>query len=200
MDLLKSLYQTLQQRKRPEDVAEMILELMGPALDRKERKILEKAAQGSLSRRLFSYTSMAQEFAEAVGCGKQVQKAIEIFELEQRNAEYFNHVEHIEAFIAEISALIHKPVGGNDYFVHRMNRAEREAAGLDLSRRQYNKKWRILRHLEKKLLQFKREIRKTEFQKIAKHGIVHRLDIENFSADLNTACFIAYYNARCNLF
>ena len=28
---------------------------------------------------------------------------------------------------------------------------------------------------------------------------MHHLDYEQFSADLNTACFIAYYNARCNL-
>lgn len=70
---------------------------------------------------------------------------------------------------------------------------------MDISKRRYNKKWRLLKRLEQKLLKFEREIRKAEFQKIAKHGIAHHLDFKNFSQDKNTACFIAYYNARCNL-
>jgi hypothetical protein len=43
------------------------------------------------------------------------------------------------------------------------------------------------------------EHRKLEFEQVAKHGFAHRLSYEEFAADLDTAAFIAYYTARCNL-
>ncbi|WP_315823180.1 hypothetical protein [Paraflavitalea speifideaquila] len=95
--------------------------------------------------------------------------------------------------------LFKKPVGQNNFKVDRFNKDQRKERGIDLSKRNYNKKWRLLKRLEKKLLTFARESRKNEFQQIAKHGLAHHLDLENFSKDLDSACFIAYYTARCNL-
>ncbi len=199
MDKLKELYRSLSQRKRPEDIAEIILRVLGEELSLYESKILEKAAKGSLKRKLFAYTSMMEEFSKAVGSEKQIRKAIEIFKLKNIVEIDYNNVSDIKEFINEVSPLINKDVGENNFLADRLNKSERKKIGLDISKRNYNKKWRLLKRLESKLLKFEREIRKTEFQKIAKHGIVHNLDFELFSRDINTACFIAYYNARCNL-
>lgn len=199
MTTIEQLYQTVKERRRPEDVAEMIIELTKDSLTTKERLLLEKAAKGSLARNIFGYTSMLQEFVEAKGAGKQITKAIEIFKLNNQNKSDYNNQKDIEDFINFVSPIIHKTAGKNDFKVDRLNKSQRKESGLDLSKRNYNKKWRLLTRIENKLLKFIRENKKIEFQKIAKHGLAHSLDFSNFSSDINTACFIAYYNSRCNL-
>jgi hypothetical protein len=198
MTTIEDLHHSLKQRKRPEDIAQMVIGLLDKQLSFREYLILEKAARGALSNSAFAYTSMMQEFASVTGAGKQVKKAIEIFGLQPSAANYRN-ADHIEAFIKDTSPIIHKSYGGNDFKNNRLNKAQRREAGLDLSKRNYNKKWRLLKRLERKLSATIRENRKIEFQLIAKHGLAHHLDFADFSADLNAACFIAYYNARSNL-
>lgn len=198
MAITIELYRSLKQRKRPEDVAQMVIDLLDKNLSPKELSILEKASKNSLSKNLFGYTSMMQEFAKAKGAEKQVKKAIEIFQLQPSTVDYSN-VDNIEGFIKATSPIIHKNYGDNDFKNNRLNKSQRLEVGLDLSKRNYNKKWRLLKRLERKLLATLRENRKNEFQMISKHGLIHRLDYDNFSEDLNTACFIAYYNSRCNL-
>jgi len=199
MTLVKQLYDSLKQRKRPEDVAEMIIELIGNNLATKERAVLEKAAKGSLAKSVLGYTSMLEAFASIVGAEKQIKKAIEIFKMPTIEESDYGRYEHIEVVIKNISPIIHKPIGKNNFKDDRLNKDQRKESGLDLSKRNYNKKWRILKRLEKKLATVAREVKKNEFQLIAKHGLVHHLDFDNFSSDLNTAAFIAYYNSRCNL-
>lgn len=199
MTTIEQLYQTLSERRRPEDVAEMVIELTKDSLTTKERLLLEKAAKGSLARNVFGYTSMLQTFAEAKGAGKQIAKAIEIFKLNNKNKSDYNNQKDIEEFINFASPIIRKTAGKNDFKADRLNKSQRKESGLDLSKRNYNKKWRLLTRIENKLLKFIRESKKIEFQKIAKHGLAHSLDFTNFSSDINTACFIAYYNSRCNL-
>jgi hypothetical protein len=199
MTTIEQLYQTLSERRRPEDVAEMVIELTKDSLTIKERLLLEKAAKGSLARNVLGYTSMLQTFAEAKGAGKQIARAIEIFKLDSKTKSDYNNQKDIEDFINFVSPIIHKTAGKNDFKVDRLNKSQRKENGLDLSKRNYNKKWRLLTRIENKLLKFIRESKKIEFQKIAKHGLAHSLEFTNFSSDINTACFIAYYNSRCNL-
>ncbi|KAA2240292.1 hypothetical protein F0L74_29455 [Chitinophaga agrisoli] len=199
MTILVSLYETLQQRKRPEDVADMVMELLQPHLTPQELKVLDKAAAGSLKRGVHGYTSMAEMFMTAVGAEKQVKAAIPIFKLEDIDPAIYNSYANIEAFINQVSPLIQKAVGGNNFKADRLNKAQRKERGMDLSKRNYNKKWRLLKRLEEKLLTFARETRKHEFERVAKHGLFHQLDLDTFAADLDTACFIAYYTSRCNM-
>jgi CxxC motif-containing protein (DUF1111 family) len=76
MTTIEQLYNTLHERRAPEDVAQMVIELTIDSLTDKEKAVLEKAAAGSLVRNV--YTSMLQSFAEATVAGKQITKAIEI--------------------------------------------------------------------------------------------------------------------------
>ena len=199
MTTIELLYQTLNERRRPEDIAEMVFELTKDSLTSNEKLLLEKASKGSLSKNIYGYTSMLQTFAEAKGATKQIEKALEIFQLNPNTKFDYNNQKDIEEFIALVSPIINKSVGKNDFKADRLNKSQRIENGIDLSKRNYNKKWRLLKRIENKLLKFITESKKVEFQKIAKHGLVHTLDFTNFSSDINTACFIAYYNARCNL-
>jgi hypothetical protein len=196
---IELLYKTLNERRRPEDVAEMIIELAKDSLTNSEILLLEKAAKNSLSRNAFGYTSMLQSFSEAKGANQQISKAIEIFKLNHDNKSHYNGQKDIQDFINFVSPIICKKVGKNEFNTDRLNKSQRKENGLDLSKRNYNKKWRLLKRIENKLIKFINESKKIEFQKIAKHGLAHSLDFINFSSDINTACFIAYYNSRCNL-
>ncbi len=199
MKNLEILYKTLAQRKRPEDVAELISSLLVGQLSYSERKTLERASSGSLRHKFLNYTSMAEEFAHVIGAEKQVTKAVELFKLEKDEISNYASHEEIYAFINNVSQLIHKSVGKNNFRNDRLPKLQRKEMGLDISKRQYNKRWRLLKRLENKLRTTQRETRKLEFQKISKHGIAHHLDFKNFSSDINTACFIAYFNSRSNL-
>lgn len=197
---IKDLYKTLEERRRPEDVAEMIVELMKDQLSTHENQILEKAAKGSLNRNLYGYTSMLESFGIAVGAEVQINKAIEVFKIETRETDKFgSKTEDIEDFLNKTSPLIFKSVGQNNFKTDRLNKIQRKEIGLDISKRNYNKKWRLLKRIEKKLKTLIQETKKLEFQKISKHGLSHTINFEDFQSDLNTACFIAYYNARCNM-
>ncbi|GAB5525059.1 MAG: hypothetical protein Roseis2KO_29310 [Roseivirga sp.] len=199
MENLEALYKTLAQRKRPEDIAEIVSSLLLGCLSYTERKTLERASSGSLSYRFLNYTSMAQEFASVIGVEKQVTKAVELFRYQNPQIDDYTSQEEVLKFIDGLSRLIYKNVGENDFRNDRLSKLQRKEIGLDISKRQYNKRWRLLKRLETKLRTTQREVCKVEFQKISKHGIVHHLDFQNFSSDINTACFIAYFNARCNL-
>ncbi|MFK7972925.1 MAG: hypothetical protein AB8F95_21325 [Bacteroidia bacterium] len=196
---IQTLFETLNQRKRPEDVAQMVLELLGNDLNSKERKLLDKAAKGSLKRSFWGYSSMLEEFARAVGAETQVKKAIELFKLKIEGGIDFNNVDDIEKFIEDVAPLIGKRIGENNFVGDRLNKFERKNQGIEISKRNYNKKWRLLKRLERKLMRFKGESHKSELQKISKHGFAHKIEFIEFAKDTNTACFIAYFNARCNM-
>ncbi|WP_294328899.1 hypothetical protein [uncultured Chryseobacterium sp.] len=199
MSKVKLIYQTLDQRRRPEDVAEMIVELMRGQLAIHELATLSKAANRSLKNNVYGYTSMLETFGKAISADKQIKKAIEIFKINEKENSGYHSVNGIETFLKKVSPLIHKEVGENNFKNDRLNKDLRKLAGLDISKRNYNKKWRLLKRIEIRLQKFIQESRKIELQKIAKHGLSHTISFEDFSKNLNTACFIAYFNARSNL-
>lgn len=196
---LQALYNTLRERKRPEDVAGMILEILGNHLSADERSILDRAAQGSLRKAFLGYTSMLQTFAAPVGAARQINKAGELFNVAIPLKEESTDPVVIEAFIKKISPEIRKRFGASDFKADRLNREQRLAAGLDLSKRRYNKLFRMLARLEERLLTIIEEWKKFEILNIAKHGLAHHITWQDFAAGRDTACFVAYYTARCNL-
>lgn len=196
---LQYLHKTLDKRKRPEDVAEIVLQLLEDDISFFEKRKLNKAAKGSLKNAVLGYTSMFQEFGKPIGAEKQIKKAFEIFELDNNGQIIYDNPHDVEKFIKELSSIIHKDFRKNNYKTDRLNREQRKAIGLDLSKRRYNKLFRHLRHLEEKLNRLIEGYKKLEFQKIGKHAFAHHLSFEEFSKDKLSACFIAYYTARCNL-
>lgn len=197
---MESLFKTLDQRRRPEDVAQMILETLGDFLDSKERRILERASSGSLKRLLMKFTSMMEDFARPVPPVRQVRKAEALFKTAYAlTAAECADAEKVEAFIRHLGQEIRKTFGQSDFKGDRLNRQQREEAGLEISRRRYNKLFRHLARLEGKVRTYAREQRKYEFTRIGKSSLATRLSWEEFSRDANSACFIAYYVARSNL-
>ncbi len=200
MVIMQSLFKSLNERKRPEDVAEMVAQILQDGLSRTEIQILDKAAKHSLRRGVWKYTSMLQEFSRPIGAQRQIARAQDLFETAYPlTPEASSDPDAVEKFIRDISPEIRKAFGQNDFKADRLNRTARREGGLDLSRRRYNKLFRLLTRMESKLQTLIREIKKYEFTRIGKSGLAHQITWEDFSADVNTACFIAYYTARCNL-
>lgn len=197
---LQTLHASLRARRRPEDVAENVREALGGVLTAAESRLLEKAARGSLKRRIFGYTSMLEDFARPVGMNRQVARARELFETAYPlNEDLCSNPAAVEEFIRTVGAEVGKTFGASDFWLHRLSRPERVERGMEISRRGYNKRFRLLARMEAKLHTLLREIRKREFQMIGKSGLASRLSWEDFSADVDSACFIAYYTARRNL-
>lgn len=196
---LQSLYETLRQRRRPEDVAELLLPVLNERLSPADMRTLQQVAAHSLRRGVWQYTAMLQTFRQPVGASRQVQTAAELFEVAPVPTLRYEEAGEVEAFLHEVNPLIGKTVGRNNYRTDRLDRAARAAQGLDLSKRQYNKRFRAVRHLEEKLLTMLAEQRKVQFEQIAKSGLAHTLSYEEFAQDVDSAAFIAYYTARCHL-
>src|SRR5687768_8755611 len=79
MSHLDQLYRSLRERRRPEDVAGLVLQVIGYELSRAELRILEKASRGALNRRIFGHTSMPRTFKAPDGLGPQVKRARHLF-------------------------------------------------------------------------------------------------------------------------
>jgi len=189
---LRALYASLAARRRPEDVAEMIREVIGDRLSKGEYSTLENAARYALKRYVFDYTSMAEEFARPVGMDRQVARARELFETAYPLTEdQCSNPEAVEALVRTISAEIGKAFGANDFMYDRLSHQERKARGIEFSRRGYNKRFRLLARMERRLVNLAREIQKREFQMVGKSGLASKLSWEEFSADVDTACFVA---------
>jgi hypothetical protein len=193
--LFMALYDAVQTRPRPEDVAELVLEALGPSLARGERAVLERAAKGSLKRVGDAYSSMAADFARPVSAEKQVRTTATVFGVKKLSAANCLVPAKVEAFISELSVMVHKTSGSR----RRMNREGRAAMGLFKGQRWYNKRFRILVHLEDKLRRLAWETRKYAFTRIGKSALATRIAFSDLASDLDTACFVAYVSARMSL-
>lgn len=195
----EELYESLRRRRRPEDIAQLIAESPEIEMDRGTAKLLQRASKGSLKQNWFGYSSMSADFGQAVGCERQLSKGRELFPNvafdEGRGAELAD----ADAFIEAASPEIRMKPGRADFLSDRLNRSARDEAGLDLSKRQYNKRFRFLRRLHRKRDRFSRELRKRSYTLISKSRLASLIPPEEFYSDPASGAFIAYYTARCNL-
>ncbi|HEU5187042.1 MAG TPA: hypothetical protein VFT87_00915, partial [Candidatus Saccharimonadales bacterium] len=196
-ELLELLYRSLNERQRPEDIAQLILEHRTELTD-SERSALEKAAKKSLKSTITGwFSSMPDTFKEPHGMRKQLNKAEELFNKSFSTDDVdFLNTEKIEIYLQGLNKIIGKTIGQSDYKNDRLNSEERKKQSLDLSRRQYNKLFRHLGRLEIKLRTLMREQQKLRFTKISKASLASEIEWEDFNKDTPAACFVAYYSAR----
>ncbi|MER6632643.1 hypothetical protein ABT301_31220 [Streptomyces sp. NPDC000987] len=199
--LLRELHASLTLRKRPEDVARLVQDLhtaQGTALDTATEGALAKAAEHSLRNLWHGYTSMLEEFACPVGAQRQLARAADLFTcVPELPGSAGDDPARIEAVIRRAGEEIGRSYGQNDFGRDRLNRAERTAAGLNaVSKRQYNKRFRLLRRMEAKLARLVHEQQRREVTMTGKGALAHTLPYELFAADADSAAFIAYLTAR----
>lgn len=208
---IESLYQSIQARPRPEDVAELIQGLIrvevASTRDPDEKKRLKKlsaalepAARNSLSRGVNSYTSMSQDFARVVGASKMVATAAKIFQApDPPSAVECLIVEKVEEFMNRMAETINANPEYVDFLKHRLNREQRAEAGITMKKRPYNHRFRAIRRLKCKITKMIKSGKKYQATRIAKSAGATKITIEELGRDLHTAYFVAYLSARMNL-
>lgn len=188
----KQFFQFVKGRDRPEDVAAYLLETLEGRLLPDEATILQKAARGR------SWSSMPAEFCRpvntldrqlTVGCG--LFPAVELPDK--------NEPDEMLAYIDQAGATIKRKLGDSDFKHNRLDRDGRKLAGFgNLSRRQYNKRFRLLAHMEKKANKVGREWTKANLAQFAKSRMACKLSRNDFERDVDTAAFVAYMTATLN--
>ena len=186
--LLDQLYAGLAGRPTPESVAAGILRL----LDQRSVSIADRAALQRAAR-YADYSSMAHAFAPVVPAQGPADSLAVI--LGQANIDAANSVE-LSRLLDAARTAIGASAGHADYKHDRLDRAARAARGMDLSRRRYDKLFRLVGRLETELAETTLQTRLFRLNRFAKTVFAADLTPERFSADLNTAAFVAYMAAN----
>jgi hypothetical protein len=196
----EELFDSLDRRFRPEDIAQLVLEELQPRLDRTERGILERAARGAIGRGGLGFSSMKDDFARPAGMSRQLGVAAELFPaVAPLPAKQHADPVALRDYLIAAERDIAKAFGASDFKKDRLNRKARHEAGLDLSKRQYNKRFRLAARMEGKRDRIDREWQKRLFVLVGKSRLASRLGWAEFAADSDSACFVSYYTARCHL-
>ncbi|GHH51895.1 hypothetical protein [Lentzea cavernae] len=195
MDALDRLYRSLDARPRPEEVAVLVLEAL-PNLTRPERAVIgDVAAHAS---RRFGFSGMSADYARPVGAARQVAAARSLFGVDGADVDPDDPISVLE-FAALAGAEIDWDPARTDFLTDRHNRDARAAAGIELSKRQYNKRFRMLRRMSAKAGRLEHARRMRRVTLFAAAGLTGTIDRDRFRADPDAACFIAYYTARRKL-
>ena len=199
--LLRELYDSLDRRLRPEDVADLVLRVLGDSVDKATRGVVNRAARGAHRRGGWGYSSMSTDYARPARFDVQLATAAALFPgVESARCDGAGaDVQHVREYARRAGATIGKALGRSDFLRHRLNGDARDLAGVDLSRRQYNKRFRLLARIERKCERVEREWTKRGFTLVGKSRLASRLTWEDFSADRASACFVAYFASRCGL-
>ncbi len=186
---LQTLFDTLDRRERPENVAQLVGQ--AAALTPNQRKIISKA-----SSRSNAWSSMTADFARPSNMARQMSVARSLFS--QPVDVDPSDMDAMADYLQQVDREIGKEFGANDFKKDRLSRSQRSAKGMDISKRQYNKRFRLTARMERKRLRVIREQLKRNLALASKSRLAGRLNSDHFR-DTNTACFIAYYVARCNV-
>lgn len=188
---LRDLYESLDRRLRPEEVAALVRAVL-PHPTAGEARWLHRVA-----RHAFAPSFMSADFRRVVGMERQLGRAATF--VPQAVPDGLDLL-RIERFIRTFESAIGMAPGRSDFKYDRLNREQRAAAGLGgISRRRYNKLFRLAGRLNAKRAKISLELEKRSFTQMSKSRLASRIRYEDFVADASTACFVAYYAARCNL-
>ncbi len=195
-EVLAELHASLDARRRPEDVARLVMDALGPALSWSEGRVIQRASRSSL-RETGSFSSMSEDFARPVDADRQLATLARVFGVEPR----IDAADPAE--VRRATAMAGRPLrwapDRTDFLADRLDRAARAAAGVELTKRQYNRQFRLLRNVAAKADRMERELLKRTLIVQGRSGLVAEIPLKRFRADPDAACFVAYYAAKRNL-
>jgi len=151
-------------------------------------------------RRKFGWSSMRTVFRAPVNPARRFAKARELALLFlQARLPEGDEPDALELVLKELNDLIGKPPSSASFKLDRLNGEQRVSRGLQLSRRRYNKLFRLIGRLEAKLARLRIEEAKHRLLLISKAGLAPELTIDQLGDNVPTAAFVAYYSARMKL-
>ncbi|QAY75939.1 hypothetical protein [Sphingosinicella sp. BN140058] len=193
------LHATFARRDTPEAVAAIIGRSLPPAIAARFAAMIAARVAVSHAQR-FGWSSMPSVFEAPAGSAARFDRARQLALL-FLGAEFpaGDDAEAIAGLVAEMNALIGKRPGAAGFKADRLSRSQRSDCGLPLSRRRYDKLFRLAGRLEAKLVTLRAEEAKHRLLLVARAGLAPELGIEQLRGSLPTAAFVAYYAARLKL-
>ena len=195
---LAALYAGLSGRPSPEAVAHDLLEVL-PDLDAHERSVLTTAARG-----YGYYSRMNTDFLEVASLSRVANSLAALLGQPTLDASVGRDPGAISDLLGVARRFLALQAGQTDFKADRLNRAARAAHGLgDLSRRRYNKLFRITARLEGYAAELDDQLALFELGRFAKTAFASSIPTGAFEASPNSAAFVAWYAAnlaRRNLF
>lgn len=189
------LYYSLAKRETPEAVTARVCDALG-AVAPSEAKRIARAG----TRQRFGWSSMSNRFRGADPMDNQVAKARELAHaFLKQELPGADDIAELDVFIDQFNALIGKARDQNSFRYARLDRKARADWGLTLSRRRYDKLFRLAARLEDRLVRYKRSLQTHELVLVSKSGLVSDLKLADFDGKPWTATFIAYLSARMKL-
>ena len=141
-------------------------------------------------------SSMPDDFARPVGLGCQVRVGRDLFPSVDAPGDADDPAA-VRAYVAAVADALRADAAKTDFLRDRLNRESRAAAGVDLSKRQYNKRFRLLRRMNRKRATLEAMIRLRRAAQLSKGRLAHRLTAGDFADDRSLA-FVAYLTAKAN--
>ncbi len=193
------LHATLGRRDTPETVAQIAREAI-PALHSGSWAERLKRMLGWAPHRRFAWSSMATTFRRPDPAHRQLDKARELAQLFMgQSLPEGADAEALDAVVADLNRLIGKTPGKARFDADRLDGDARRKAGLTLSRRRYDKLFRLAGRLERRAHRLRREEEKFDLILVSKAALAPRLTVDDFAGDVLSAAFVAYYAARMKL-
>ena len=141
-------------------------------------------------------SSMSDDFARPVGLGRQVRVGRDLFPSVKAPGDADDPAA-VRAYVAAVADALRTDVTRTDFLRDRLNRESRAAAGIDLSKRQYNKRFRLLRRMNRKRATLEAITRLRRAAQLSKGRLAHRLTADDLADDRSLA-FVAYVTAKAN--
>lgn len=198
-DSIARLHATLPMRETPEQIAQLIKDVCPPSLNRELLGSIRHRLANSIQRR-FGWSSMPTTFKAPENATKQLDKARELalLFLDERLPEGDDPIE-VKHLVDQLNSLIGKASGPRSFRDDRLNREARLEHGLTLSRRRYDKLFRLAVRLEDKLARLEAEEAKHRLLLVSKAALAPELTLDQFDGHLPSAAFVAYYTSRMKL-
>ena len=198
-EAIARLHDTLSRRDTPETVLALIQkalpEMASVGWHERIRRILQLSTKAR-----FGWSSMSTSFHQAELPVRSLDKARELALLflgatlpEGADADALDLV------VEELNALIGKVPGKSGFADDRLDRAGRAEQRLILSRRRYDKLFRLVGRLEQRASRLRVAQEREGLILVGKAALAPRLSVEDFGGDVRSAAFVAYYAARMKL-
>lgn len=191
-EALRQLHGSLDERRRPEDVASLCGVVLAGQLDQRERMVLGRASRHSDAGPM-TWSLMSADWERPVGCGSQVATVAALFgEGETPDPD---DAAAVQAWAVRLGERVAWRPGDTKL----PDRQAATALGWDGSRRSYVRRWKALGHLHEKADRLARATQRRHLAVFGRSGMAAEVEFDEFRSNPDAACFVAYFTARTNV-
>lgn len=190
MDVIEQLYRSLDERRTPGAVAALIVQAIGGMMMPAQRRVLERAAEDRPGR------GMPDVLGRPVPAEHKVRTLVRLLGKDLSEETIAQMAGDPWVLLGQLQ-IVGPFVGwdpGAD-FKSRMTRQQRHEAGVDLSRRRYNRLIRQMNRTREQARRLQRQILLRQLEMVARSGLAYGITVDEMRADPVGACFVAYWVA-----